>query len=230
MYHDARSSECQNIRFRLSVFHSYPCNLPPLPNITPDMRGYTCVKYTVWDRKSASDRTRNGRSEKKCFVPDSLNVVAMAQPLVFRYGSFKTVSGVAQKASVRTVPREWRMVISVIVVILLDLSPGDATLWKEVSRYRVSLCLQCPWCVDILTWNVFWVLLQGFVNCLSLQRLRNYFTHPMYELCVNTNNHSFFKARSQKLRKATTSFQNIFRFIKKTKTELVGPCWTHGRR
>jgi len=68
----------------------------------------------------------------------------MAQPLVFRYGSFKTVSGVAQKASVRTVPREWRMVISVIVVILLDLSPGDATLWKEVSRYRVSLCLQCP--------------------------------------------------------------------------------------
>ena len=77
-------------------------------------------------------------------MSDSINVVVMAQPLVFRYGSCKTVPGVAQKGSESTVPREWRMVGSVTVVILPDLSPGDATVGKEVSRYYVSHCLQCP--------------------------------------------------------------------------------------
>jgi hypothetical protein len=139
---------------------------------------------------------------RKGFVPDSLNVAVMTQPLVLRYGSCKTVSGVAQKGSESKVPREWRMVVSVRVLILPDLSTGDATKGKEVSRYFVPHCLQCRWCVGVLTWNVFWVLSQGFVNCLVLQRLRNYFRHPIYELCVNTNKHLFLR----RVRKIAKSF------------------------
>jgi hypothetical protein len=103
------------------------------------MREYTCViiLYETENRRLIRPEVAG---LKKCFVSYTLNVVVMAQTLAFRYESCKTVSGVTQKSPESTVPREWRVVRSVTVVILPDLSPRDATVGKEFSRYYVSHC------------------------------------------------------------------------------------------
>jgi len=59
---------------------------------------------------------------------------------------------VAQKSSESTVPREWRMVDSLRVVIVPEVSPGDATVGKEVGRYSYvtsfAVWMMC-WCFDV---------------------------------------------------------------------------------
>jgi len=61
------------------------------------------------------------------------------------------VSGVAQKGSESMVPRKWYMVDSLRVVIVPEVSPGDATVGKEVSRYfmsRIAVSIMC-WRFDM---------------------------------------------------------------------------------